>query len=314
MSLISIVVPVYFNAPSLPDLLRAFQQLAGQNPADQFEFVFVDDGSGDNSLGVLVGLQQEEARVRIVKLSRNFGSIPALSAGMSQARGDAVAVISADLQDPPELIHDMLALWRQGKKVVIAARAGRDDDPLTSFLSNTFYSLFRRFALKTMPMRGFDFFVIDRQVCDLLSQINESNSYLMGLLLWTGFDPAVVTYQRKERELRYGRSMWTFVKRFKYFIDAFVAFSYMPIRVSSVVGIIMSILGVLYAAFVILNRLVFNIKIEGWSSLMVVLLIVSGVQMTMLGILGEYLWRTLEQSRRRPNFVIDTVIEPETKP
>lgn len=226
---------------------------------------------------------------------------------------EVVAVISADLQDPPELIHDMLSLWRQGKKVVIAARGGRDDDALTSFLSNTFYRLFRTFALKAMPQRGFDFFVIDRQVCDLLSQINESNSYLMGLILWTGFDPAVVTYQRKEREARYGRSMWTFVRRLKYFIDAFVAFSYMPIRVSSIVGGIMSILGVVYAIFIIANRLVFNIKIEGWSSLMVVLLIVSGVQMTMLGILGEYLWRTLEQSRRRPNFVIDMVIEPVSK-
>jgi dolichol-phosphate mannosyltransferase len=192
---------------------------------------------------------------------------------------------------------------------VIAARGTRDDPFLTALLADAFYTLFRRFAIRTMPKRGFDFFVVDRQVCDLINGIEETNAYLMGLILWTGFNPAVVYYQRRERPARYGRSMWTFLKRLKYFIDAFVAFSYIPIRAASLLGLAVSFFGLLYAILIVTLRLLYDITIEGWSSLMVVLLIVSGVQMVMLGVLGEYMWRNLEETRRRPRFVIDRVVE-----
>ncbi|MBC7814255.1 MAG: glycosyltransferase family 2 protein, partial [Burkholderiales bacterium] len=223
MSFVSIVVPVYNNAASLPDLLAKFHELAARNSADTFEYVFVDDGSFDESLAVLETLATAESCVRIIKLSRNFGSNAALLAGLSHTKGEAVAAIAADLQDPPELMHDMLAQWRDGRKVVLAAREGRDDPGLTTLMADTFYKLFRRFAIKTMPPRGFDFFLIDRQVCDLIGGIQENNAYLMGLILWLGFDPAVIYYHRREREKRYGRSMWTFAKKFKYFVDSFVA-------------------------------------------------------------------------------------------
>ena len=195
-------MPVYHNAGSLPDLLVKFQELANQHVGDRFEFVFVDDGSRDNSYEVLKQLARTEQRMRIVKLSRNFGSNAALLAGLGHAEGDVVACIAADLQDPPELIADMLTHWRGGRKVVLAAREGRDDGWLTSLFANTFYALFRRFAVKTMPKHGFDFFLIDRQVCDLINNIQESNAYLMGLILWLGFDPAVVHYHRRARAER----------------------------------------------------------------------------------------------------------------
>ncbi|MBN1310549.1 MAG: glycosyltransferase family 2 protein [Anaerolineae bacterium] len=309
MSLFSIVVPVYHNAASLPDLLTEFQNLAHRNPEDSFEFIFVDDGSRDDSFEVLQALFQKEPRMRLIRLSRNFGSNAAILAGLNEASGEAIAVIAADLQDPPDLIHEMLALWRQGRKVVLAARKGRDDPGLTSFTSDVFYGLFRRFAIKTMPERGFDFFLIDRHVCDLIKGIQENNAYLMGLILWLGFDPAVIRYDRRQREKRYGRSMWTYTKKLKYFIDSFVAFSYMPVRAASLVGIGVSVLGLCYAIVVILARLFWDIRAEGWASLMVALLVVSGVQMTMIGILGEYMWRNLDETRRRPRFVVDRVIE-----
>ncbi|HEX8228472.1 MAG TPA: glycosyltransferase family 2 protein [Chloroflexia bacterium] len=309
MSFVSIVVPVYHNALSLPDLLSRFQELARKNPEDSFEYIFVDDGSKDNSFEVLQSLGQQEPRVRIVKLSRNFGSNPAVLAGLDQARGDAIAAISADLQDPPELIHDMLALWKQGRKVVLAAREGRDDPGMTSALADAFYSLFRRFAIKTMPKRGFDFFLIDRQVCDVIKDIQENNVYLMGLILWLGFDPAVIHYHRREREKRYGRPMWTIAKKLKYFVDAFVAFSYMPVRVTSLIGFALSMLGLGYALFLIVMRLVANIPVEGWTSLMVVVLIISGAQMLMIGTLGEYMWRNLDETRRRPRFIIERTVD-----
>lgn len=306
--LISLVSPVYHNAPSLPDLLAQFQALAGRNPADTFEFICVDDGSQDDSFAVLQNLQAVEPRLRVVKLARNFGSNAAILAGLTYTQGDAVAVIAADLQDPPELIHDMLGYWRKGHKVVLATRAGRDDPGLTSLLADTFYKLFRRFAVNTMPERGFDFFLVDRQVCQLITGIQENNAYLMGLILWMGFQPVVLPYHRRAREARYGRSMWTFFRKLKYFADAFVAFSYAPMRAASFLGLSLSILGALYAAFIIYRRITIG-ELEGWSSLMVVLLVVSGAQMTMMGILGEYLWRNLDETRRRPRFVVEKILE-----
>ncbi|MCM3875264.1 MAG: glycosyltransferase family 2 protein, partial [Thermoanaerobaculia bacterium] len=247
MSVLSVVVPVYHNAASLPDLLARLAALAARHPGDTFEFVCVDDGSKDDSFAVLERLRNDEPRLRVVKLSRNFGSNAALLAGLSHAQGDAVATISADLQDPPETLDAMLAHWRAGKKVVIAAREGRDDPALDVLLANAFYRLFRRFAIPTMPKQGFDFFVIDRSVRDLLLQIQESNAYLMGLVLWLGFDPAVVPFHRQERAKRYGTSMWTLGRKLKYFIDSFVAFSYMPVRAASLLGICISAAGLLYA-------------------------------------------------------------------
>ncbi|MEP7290026.1 MAG: glycosyltransferase family 2 protein [Chloroflexota bacterium] len=308
-ALVSIVVPVFHNAASLPDLLAKFQDLARLNSKDLFEFVFVDDGSRDNSFEVLQKLALSESRVRIVKLSRNFGSNAALLAGMDQARGNVIAAIAADLQDPPELIDEMLAKWRQGHKVILAARESRDDPGLTAVVADAFYALFRRFAIASMPKHGFDFFLIDRQVSDLIKGIQESNAYLMGLILWLGFDPVVIYYHRRAREKRYGHSMWTFAKKIKYFVDSFVAFSYLPVRAASLLGIGLSFVGLAYAVEVIVARLFFNIHAEGWASIMVVLLIVSGVQLLMMGILGEYVWRNLDETRSRPRFIIERTID-----
>lgn len=309
MPLISIISPVYHNAPSLPDLLKQFQELATKNASDDFEFIFVDDGSQDNSFEVLNRLVVDESRMRVIKLSRNFGSNAAILAGLSHARGEAVAAIAADLQDPPELLHEMIDHWRKGRKVVLAAREGRDDPGLTSILADTFYSLFRRFAIKSMPKRGFDFFLIDRQVCDLIRGIQENNAYLMGLILWLGFDPKVIFYHRRAREKRYGRSMWTFAKKLKYFADSFVAFSHMPVRAASLLGISISVLGLLYALLIIVLRIFGGRDPEGWTSLMVVMLVVSGVQILMIGVLGEYLWRSLDEVRHRPRFIVERILE-----
>jgi dolichol-phosphate mannosyltransferase len=314
MSRVSVVVPVFHNAPSLPDLLARLQALAARHADDAFEFVCVDDGSKDDSLAVLVRLQTAEPRLRIVKLSRNFGSNAALVAGLAHAGGDAVATISADLQDPPETLDAMLARWREGKKVVLAVREGRDDPFATAFLANVFYRLFRRYAIRTMPAQGFDFFVVDRSVRDLLLQIQESNAYLMGLVLWLGFDPACVPFRRQAREARYGTSMWGFGRKLKYFIDSFVAFSYMPIRAASLLGLLVSVAGLAYALFIVVAYFAFDFKVQGWASLMVVLLIVSGAQLLVMGVIGEYLWRNLDETRRRPRFIVEAVLEPESRP
>lgn len=310
MSRVSIVVPVYCNAASLPDLFVRLVATADRDPGDEFEFVFVDDGSSDDSFAILSRLAKGDPRIRVVKLSRNFGSNPALLAGLAHASGDVIAAIAADLQDPPELISEMLGHWRRGRKVVLAARRNRFDPPLTTLFADVFYGLFRRFAIRTMPRRGFDFFLIDRSVAQLINQIQENNAYLMGLILWLGFDPELVHYDRVAREAKYGRSMWTGAKKLKYFADSFVAFSYAPLRAASLLGLSVAFLGALYATFIVIWRWSKGFPVEGWASLMVVFLVVSGVQLIVTGILGEYLWRTLEETRRRPRFIVDQHIEP----
>jgi len=305
MAKVSLVVPVYHNAASLPTLLERFQALAERNADDTFEFVFVDDGSKDQSFATLESLLAGESRMRIIKLARNFGSNAAIRAGLSAATGDAVVAIAADLQDPPELIDEMLAHWRKGREVVLATRATRDDPFMTSIMANIFYTAFRRLAIASMPKGGFDFFLIDARVRDRLLELKDANPYMMGQILWLGFEAEIVHYHRREREKKYGRSMWTFFRKIKYFIDAFVSFSYAPIRMVTVMGGILGLAGLFYAAWVLVLRLTGDTTVPGWSSLMVVILLISGVQMMMMGLLGEYLWRNLEQSRARPSYIVE---------
>jgi dolichol-phosphate mannosyltransferase len=303
---VSIVVPVYYNELSLPHLLPHLLGLADANPQYDFEYVFVDDGSGDNSFEILTDLAKRDSRVRVVKLSRNFGSNAAILAGLHYVSGDCVAAISADLQDPPELITAMLQRWEAGKKVVLAARETRNDPLVSRLLSGAFYWLFRRLAIREMPANGCDFALVDREVADILVQIREKNPYLLGLVLWLGFDRDVVYYTRQKRNL--GKSRWTFGKRVKYFIDALVAFTYAPMRLVSMLGIALALVGSMLAVVVVLNRILSGVPVQGWTSLMTVVLVVSGVQLLTLGVFGEYLWRDFEETRKRPSFVVDQVV------
>jgi dolichol-phosphate mannosyltransferase len=307
MSRVSVVVPVYCNASSLPDLHERLKAIAAEVPAHGFQFVFVDDGSTDASWEILRGLAAADARVKLVKLSRNFGSNQALLAGLAHAEGDAIATLAADLQDPPELLSEMLRHWQAGRKVVLAARRNRFDPGLTNAFADAFYALFRRFAISSMPRRGFDFFLIDRSVCELVNRIQENNTYLMGLILWMGFDPACVYYDRPARKSGYGTSQWTGRKKIKYFVDSFVAFSYAPLRAASLLGLGIAALGIVYALLVIALRLTRGFEVQGWASLMVALLVLSGVQLFVTGVLGEYLWRTLDETRKRPRFIVEEV-------
>jgi dolichol-phosphate mannosyltransferase len=307
MTLVSVVVPVYYNADCLPILHQRLSNVAQAHDDCLFEFIFVDDASLDNSFAVLRELAKNDQRVRIVKLSRNFGSNVAFAAGLSYARGNCVAMIAADLQDPPEMISDMLSSWYNGKKVVLAARRQRADPLLKRLPAAVFNKSFRRFVFKDFPPNGFDFALIDRQVVDILVSCAEKNTHIYGLLMWVGFERTVLFYDRAERQ--YGRSMWTFTKKVKYFIDAFTAFSYLPLRVASSLGFLLAGVGLIYALVVMVLRIVSGIPVEGWSSLMVVLLLTSGTQLVILGVIGEYIWRGLEQTRARPLFVVDKVIE-----
>jgi polyisoprenyl-phosphate glycosyltransferase len=311
---LAVVVPVYYNEGSLPLLHERLVANAARTPAYDFEYIFVDDGSGDGSFSVLTELSRRDPAVRVVKLVRNFGSTYAILAGLFHVSHDtrAVAVISADLQDPPEIIPDMIEQWQTGTRMVLAAREERDDPLSTRLPAGIFNALFRRFAIKSYPPGGFDCFLIDRQVLQVVLQCSEKNTHLPGLLMWTGFDHKIIFYKRAKRE--HGKSRWNLQRKLKYFTDAFTAFSYFPLRLCTALGFITAALGLLYATVVFVLGLLGIIRVEGWSSLMMVLLVTAGIQMIMLGIVGEYLWRNFDMTRHRPLFIVDKVVEQPRPP
>jgi dolichol-phosphate mannosyltransferase len=203
----------------------------------------------------------------------------------------------------------MVQRWLEtGSKIVLATRRGREDSALARFASRVFYRLMRRFAAPNMPEDGFDFFLIDRHVVDLMNRIEEKNTFLQGQILWTGFKPEVIPYDRRRREI--GHSQWTTSRKIKYFIDGFVTYSVMPIRTITVVGLFVSFMSFAYAAVIVVAKLFWNLPVQGWAPIMVSILGLSGLQLVMLGIIGEYLWRNYYETRRLPSFVVESVIRP----
>ena len=300
-SLVSVVVPVYFNAASLPRLAERLRAIA--DVADfEMEAIFVDDGSGDESWERIREITDSWPAARGVRLTRNFGSQMAITAGLAEARGEAAAVLSADLQEPPELLPDMVAAWRKGATAVLAVRRSRPEGLATRAAAGFYYRTLRRLAFSDMPSGGFDCFLIGRPAIDFLVESREIHTSLPGLLLWGGFATALVPYDRVARED--GSSRWTAAKKIKYFMDAVISFSYAPLRWMSVAGAAMALAAFGYSVFLILYKLVHGQPIQGWTSLMVALAFFSGVQLLSLGVLGEYLWRTLDAARARKGFLV----------
>lgn len=310
MSLISIVIPVYFNADTLKSLSNRLSDFANSQGQHEFEFIYVDDGSKDDSFLILCDLAKSDNRIRVIKLVRNFGSNIAVLSGITYSKGDCVGFIAADLQDPPEVLPDLIEQWEDGHPVVLAVRKDRHGDPIgTRIFSYLFNFLFKKLVYPDFSPHGIGFFLVDRKVADVVIQSQEMNSHLIGLILWTGFSFVTVPYDRLERVS--GNSGWTFQKKFKYFMDAFVGFSYLPLRITSGFGILFAILGGIYAIILIINKFLNNIDVPGWTALVVITLFLSGIQLIMLGVIGEYLWRNLDASRKRPLFIIDQVVSYE---
>jgi polyisoprenyl-phosphate glycosyltransferase len=304
---VSVVVPVYYNAPTLVELYERLGASMNKANAD-WEVTFVDDNSGDSSREVLATLYREKSNVRLVFLSRNFGSFDAISAGLCHASGDCTVVISADLQDPPELLTEMIASWREGVKVVLATRQSREDPWSSRVFSFLYYRLFRLLVSREMPPGGFDFMVLDRQGATLLTEHAEKNAMLPAALLYYGFKRKLFSYHREAR--RHGISMWTFWRKVKLMYDAILSNSYVPIRIVTAVGALAALISGVYGLIVVIQRLLNPTIPAGWTALMVVLLFFHGIGLVSIGILGEYVWRAFDAARKRPQFVVDTVLSP----
>lgn len=304
MSKLSIIIPVYWNEDTL-ELLYDDLKKKVLGRLEDYELVFVDDGSGDHSWEIINKIKDLDDRAVCVKLSRNFGEHSALLAGFSVCTGDCAVTKQADLQEDSEIILEMYESWKKGNKVVLAVREERDDSFATKFFAGLYYKLMQKFANKNMPSGGCDCYLLDRQVIEVLLKLDEKNSSLTLQVLWAGFRTDKVYFHRREREI--GKGRWTFAKKFKLVLDSMVSFSYVPIRMMWIIGILFFVFSVIMGIEVFVEWFTVGTPVAGWSSLMCVVLCSSGLILLMLGMLGEYIWRTFDAARKRPPFIIDEV-------
>jgi dolichol-phosphate mannosyltransferase len=306
----SLIIPVYYNEGGLIPLMESLQaELVARTPDWSHEFVFIDDGSGDRSFEELLELRRRYDHVRIVKLTRNFGQLRAVLAGFSVAQGRAVIVMSADGQDPPEMVNNMLnAHFTEGYEVVLCTREGRDESSYRVITSRIFYTLIRKMVFPNMPDGGFDFLLLGPRALRTFLRNLDADPFFQGGVLWMGYKTKFIPYLRRQRNA--GVSRWTFWKKLTYLVDGVLSYSFFPIRLLSFVGLAISFLGFIWAIDIFISKLVWGNPVTGWAPIMIVSLVIGGFQILMLGLIGEYLWRTLSQVRNREYFVIDEILEP----
>lgn len=299
---ISVVVAVYNNAGSLK---LTHQQLsaifADRLRNHDLELVFVNDGSGDGSLQELIDIRAADPRVQVIDFTRNFGQMAAMLAGFCEATGDAVINVSADLQDPLDLVPEMVRSWEAGGEIVICHRTGRADGFSAKLFSRMAYGILR-VTQPNMPDGGFDYVLMDRRVMDVFNSIDVRHRYFQGDLLWTGFRTTFIPYFRQQRLI--GRSQYHFSKKLGNFLDAVLDISYLPIRLISMAGLATSLLGILYSVTIVISWAMGKAPFQGWAPIMIALLVIGGMLMLMLGVIGEYVWRISEEVRKRPNYII----------
>lgn len=306
MSKLSIIIPVYYSADTLMDCYR---DIAGEvlPKLDDYEIVLVDDGSGDNSWEICNEIAGLDKNVRLIKLSRNFGAHAANYAGLSACTGDCAVIKCADSQEPAALILEMFESWKQGNNVVLAVRKGREESLSQKAFANLYYGLVKKFVSKKMPKGGFDVYLIDRRVIEALKLLDERNSAITLQILWTGFKTSTVYYTRLERQK--GRSRWTLSKKINLVLDSFVTFSSAPIRFVEWMGVIFAAGSFIWGIYLIICRLMGEIDVQGWTTMMAMFLFASGMIMLSLGILGEYIWRTLDVAQNRPVYFVEEEVK-----
>jgi glycosyltransferase involved in cell wall biosynthesis len=302
MPTLSFVIPVYRNQRAVTLTYQKLRAMVEKDlPKYGREFVFVDDGSDDNSLPELLQLKASDPTVRIVSFTRNFGQMAAIQAGLKTATGDLVLHLSADLQDPVELIPQMVREFEAGNELVVAYRQGREDKMTSRISSRIFYGIVRM-SFPQIPPGGFDYVLMGRRVVDSFNSLEVRNRFFQGDLLWLGYQTTFIPYTRAKREI--GKSQYNFAKRLKNSLDAILDSSYLPIRFISLIGVLTAVLGFAYALNIIYYRIVHGSPFPGWAPIMVVLLVIGGLLMVMMGIIGEYVWRIFDEVRRKPNYVV----------
>lgn len=307
MKTVSVVIPVYYEEASIHHLFAALRTTeADLLTIDMaLELIFVDDGSKDNTLAALLAFKKERPQTKIVKLTRNFGATNASKTGLKFVTGDCFTIFAADLQDPPELIKTMVMQWQQGAKYVVALRNKKRADPFfTRMYAATYYRLIKAFVVKDFPKEGFDIALWDK---DMLQYIRDCSKNINRSLYahWLGYTPVVLRYNRPSRA--HGKSKWTFSKKFNLFMDSFLGFSILPIRLISAIGICVSFLSFLYGIIIIIGAISGTFAVQGFATIVALISFLLGLVIIMLGVIGEYVWRIFDEVNHRPEAVIETV-------
>jgi polyisoprenyl-phosphate glycosyltransferase len=308
---LSVVVPVYNEAGTIPELYRRLSRQL-REITSRYEIVFIDDGSSDPSLPTLLQLHDRDPYVRIVSFTRNFGHQPALTAGLEHASGQAVVCMDGDLQDPPEVIGDLVEKWREGFEVVYAIRRKRKESVFKRAMYRIFYSVQARLANIPIPMDSGDFALLDRRIVDILNRLPERSRFLRGLRAWAGLRQTGIEYERASRFA--GRPKYTFTRLMRLALDGLFSFSGFPLRLVSLIGATTSLLSVTGVGVVLYFRLFTDRSIPGWAATVIPVLVLGGVQLLALGILGEYVLRIFEEVKGRPVYLVDRRIGFEVDP
>ncbi len=307
----SVVAPVYNEQETLPHFhARVTEVMEGLG--EPFELVLVNDGSRDDSYQVMRELVDKDPRVRVINFSRNFGHQMAVSAGLDHARGEAVVIIDSDLQDPPEVILEMAAKWRDGAEVVYAQRRKRPGETrFKLFTASVFYRLISRITTMDLPRDTGDFRLLDRKVVDTLITMREHNRFMRGLSVWVGFRQEAVLYDRKERFA--GTTSYPLLKMIRLSVDAITGFSYAPLQLATTIGFILAAISLVGVAIAVPVR-IFGGGIQGQGTTLIVVLLLGGIQLIFLGIIGEYLGRIYDEVRDRPLYIVHDLVEAPTSP
>lgn len=306
MDKISVVIPVYYNADVLMETHSTLKRVLEEHAAKfDYEMIFVDDGSKDESYRVMQEISTNDPKVKLVKLSKNHGAYVAILSGMNYATGDAVVFLAADLQDPPELIPQMYDEWALGNKrdLVLCVRQSRSDPFFSKLFSAAFYKIFRALVLPEYPKTGFDLCMINKQQAKILVDMDEKNSHLTVQIIWLGFGRRFLNYHRRER--KHGKSRWSFFKRLKLAFDTFFGFSARPLRIASFIGMLTWVPAVLLALYIILRKIILDAPLFGTPALIASIFVTGGLILLSIGIVGEYLWRNFDATRKRPTFIVE---------
>lgn len=297
----SVVIPVFNEEDNLELLHRRLSKVL-QHSCEDYEIILVDDGSRDNSLQVIMRLRKSNPRVKVISFSRNFGHQMAITAGIDYSSGDAVIVMDADLQDPPEVVPQLIEKWREGYDTVYAIRESRKDPILKRAIAFVFYRLFNRISEVDVPVDAGDFRLMSRRVVDILRTMPERNRYLRGLASWVGFSQASISYARDERSR--GERKYTVWQSARLAVDGITSFSHFPLRFVTQLGLAVSLAGFLYGAIIIILGLFFGRVVPGWTTLMAAVIFLGGIQLIVIGVVGEYIGRIYVEVQRRPLYLI----------
>ena len=306
MKKLSIIVPVYYNEKSLSPLFDELSEVENKllKRDVELELIFVDDGSGDGSLTELLKIKQKREATKIIKLTRNFGATHASKTGFQFVTGDCFMILAADLQDPPGLILDMVEKWLEGAKYVLCERTDRDDPVISKIFSYIYYMLIRLFVVKDYPSGGYDMALMDREILPYLQNSSKNiNTPLFAYSL--GFNPEIIQYKRQKRV--YEKSQWTFSKKLKFFIDSILGFSIVPIRLISLIGIVVSLASFSYGSWIVINAIIGRTDVRGFATIVTLMSFLIGLVMVMLGVIAEYIWRIFDEVNKRPESVIDKI-------